>query len=148
MRVSVKIVGDKELIGRLGAYQVAAAAKIQRAVSVAAINVEMGAKMRCPVDTGRLRSSIGIRWSVDRMGASVGTNVVYAMAIEFGLPGGVMTPKSGRVMRWIGPDGNPVYARSVRMPPRPARPFLFPAWEAERPRFIAAVTEALNSAAK
>lgn len=76
-----------------------------RALTRAAIDVDRTAKENCPVDTGRLRASIS--YSVDGQegegfeakensedidhqiksapgGAIVGTNVVYAKAIEYG----------------------------------------------------------------
>jgi HK97 gp10 family phage protein len=49
-------------------------------------NVERGAKRYCPVDTGRLRSSItSVVGEVDgETSVVVGTNVEYAPHIEFG----------------------------------------------------------------
>jgi len=51
-----------------------------------AIKVEAGAKRLCPVDTGRLRSSITWRADSDAQGISVviGTNVEYAVYVEVG----------------------------------------------------------------
>ena len=51
-----------------------------------ALKVEAGAKRRCPVDTGRLRSSITHELRVDAEGlhAVVGTDVEYAAYVEFG----------------------------------------------------------------
>lgn len=51
-----------------------------------ALKVERMAKRLCPVDTGRLRSSIAWRLDKDAVGLSVqiGTNVDYAAAVEFG----------------------------------------------------------------
>ena len=52
----------------------------------AAIKVDAAAKRLCPVDTGRLRSSITWTLGRDSLGllAVVGTNVTYAMHVEFG----------------------------------------------------------------
>jgi HK97 gp10 family phage protein len=51
-----------------------------------AIRVQRGAKQRCPVDTGRLRSSITEALGEDSQGlvARIGTNVEYARHVEFG----------------------------------------------------------------
>jgi HK97 gp10 family phage protein len=52
-----------------------------------AISVERTAKRLCPVDTGRLRSSIshGLEKSpLGGLSAVVGTNVNYALPVEFG----------------------------------------------------------------
>jgi HK97 gp10 family phage protein len=50
------------------------------------IQVEATAKRLCPVDTGRLRSSITHELGVDSRGlvGTVGTNVTYAPYVEFG----------------------------------------------------------------
>lgn len=51
-----------------------------------AIRVESAAKRACPVDTGRLRSSITHAVEQDGRGlvAIVGTNVEYALPVELG----------------------------------------------------------------
>lgn len=51
-----------------------------------AVRVESAAKARCPVDTGRLRSSITWRIEVDSKGvvAIVGTSVSYAIYVHEG----------------------------------------------------------------
>lgn len=51
-----------------------------------ALQVEAAAKQLCPVDTGRLRSSITNELGVDADGlmAVVGTNVDYAPHVELG----------------------------------------------------------------
>ncbi len=56
------------------------------AVAKAGTRIENEAKQKCPVDTGRLRSSIGMRPGVDGKGmyVDVGSDVEYAAAVEFG----------------------------------------------------------------
>jgi HK97 gp10 family phage protein len=51
-----------------------------------ALQVESRAKMLCPVDTGRLRSSItsAVEKEGDTIVGVVGTNVEYASYVEFG----------------------------------------------------------------
>jgi HK97 gp10 family phage protein len=51
-----------------------------------AVKVETSAKRLCPVDTGRLRSSITWELGHDDIGllAIIGTNVEYAPYVEFG----------------------------------------------------------------
>lgn len=57
---------------------------IKGAVAETALNVERNAKQATPVDTGRLRSSIGVSFDGNRLGADVATNVEYAPHVEFG----------------------------------------------------------------
>lgn len=58
----------------------------------------------------------------------IGTNVKYARIHQFGwvIPGGIILPRNGKALRWIGPDGKPVFRRKVNRPAitMPARPFL------------------------
>lgn len=56
------------------------------ALARSAISVEGAAKRLCPVDTGRLRSSIHHELGQDSRGlvARIGTDVEYAAHVEFG----------------------------------------------------------------
>jgi len=78
----------------------------QKAVDATALFIESGAKELSQVDTGRQRASIAATLGMPGTRAQVGVYVDYAIYNEFGSRG------------------------------RPARPFLFPAAEAERQRFI------------
>lgn len=75
------------------------------AVNEATLNVQTRSKRNAPVDTGRLRSSIQVETFNAGLAQRVGTRVNYAAYQEFG---------------------------TVKMK---AQPFLFPAAEAERPKF-------------
>lgn len=65
-------------VGRVTAEQAG-----DRAAALLALKLRNEAVQRCPVDTGRLRQSIGVK----RIGEGryrVGTNVTYAPYVEFG----------------------------------------------------------------
>lgn len=87
---------------------------IKEAVKLSALSIEATAKQLCPVDTGRLRSSIHHEITAFGFNATVGTNVEYAPFIEFGT------------------------ARQR------AQPYLFPAAEAERTAFLRNIKAALS----
>jgi HK97 gp10 family phage protein len=55
-------------------------------LELAAEYVVSEAKLRCPVDTGRLRDSINyqVEFEGNKMTASIGTNVTYGVYIELG----------------------------------------------------------------
>lgn len=57
---------------------------VRNAVSEAALACETTAKRATPVDTGRLRSSIGVTKESGGLAADVGTNVEYAPHVEYG----------------------------------------------------------------
>ncbi|HEX6937915.1 MAG TPA: HK97 gp10 family phage protein [Longimicrobiales bacterium] len=107
-------------------------------------------------DTGRLAGSIAIEDEQGGLDARVGTNVEYAAAIEFGLPPGTrpdVAGLTGWVRRKLGVQ-DPQEARSIafaiaakiRRRGTEAQPYLFPAAEAERPKFRAAVGRAVDEA--
>lgn len=114
----VNVVGEEDVMRALRA----AGPRLRKAganvVATSALNIQREAKQRTPVDTGRLRSSIRATISGDQLGAVVGTDVEYAPFVEHG---------------------------TNRMQ---AQPFLFPAFEAERPKFLAALAVVLKQAAE
>jgi len=85
------------------------------------------AKILCPVDTGRLRASIGPpvysrTWTL-RPQVTVGSDVEYARYVNDGTRRHFIRPKNGRFLRFtVG--GEVVYARVVDHPGTRARPFL------------------------
>jgi len=92
------------------------------------------------VRTGTLRRSITKDLAVPRHGGffvRVGTNTKYAPIQEYGgtIPARTVRVKSAKSLRWIGKDGKPRFAKSVRIPATriPARPFMRP----ERERLTA-----------
>lgn len=91
-----------------------------------AIRVESAAKRLCPVDHGRLRSSINWRLGRDVRGfyADVGTNVEYALAVEFGTRPHIIRPRNKRALYWKGARSPVAY---VNHPGTRAQPFLRPA---------------------
>ncbi|MEU9597152.1 HK97 gp10 family phage protein [Streptomyces sp. NPDC048109] len=101
---------------------------VARAVDRTRIDVQNEARRRAPVKTGRLRSSIVSR--AERSGRSVGylvgTNVVYARAIEYGLDEFDIFPKNKKALYWPGAR-HPV--AKVHHPGIEAQPYLRPAIE-------------------
>lgn len=121
--------------------------RIEDTVNEAAINVQAGAKKRCAVDSGRLRSSITILMSLEQRKAGgytvkVGTKVNYAPYIEFGT--GVFSehptiPGRNTPWKYRKRNGQFYYTKGSK-----AQPFLNPAAEEERPRYIASMRGVLS----
>jgi hypothetical protein len=83
------------------------------------------AKVHAPVDTGRLRSSIGgrITTRLDAVHGEVSTNVKYALLVHNGTKPHEIRPKAAKALRFkVG--SRIVYARRVHHPGTKARPFL------------------------
>lgn len=98
-------------------------------VSQAARRTTNRAKFYAPVDTGRLRSSIGtfgLRVTRDSVRQSVGTTRVrYAMAIHEGAKARVIVPRRAKALRFYWPvTGRIEYFKKVNWPGIGATPFL------------------------
>lgn len=86
--------------------------------------VKSEAQALCPVDTGRLRSSISLvvgHTAGGELDVTIGTNVEYAMWVHEGR--GPVYARPGGVLRWEPKGGGaPIFRRSAG--PARAQPFL------------------------
>lgn len=90
---------------------------IRRALEAVGIQAEGHAKIKCPVDTGRLRGSISHQvGSGFDSSVYIGTNVEYAPSIEYG--------HKQEVGRYV-----PAIGKRLKRAFVPAKPFLKPAIE-------------------
>lgn len=104
-------------------------------VSKSAHGIEAGGKVRCPVDTGNLRSSISTSITDGGLGAEIGPTASYGYFVEVGVPHPyVIRAKDGGMLRFVV-DGHVVYARQVTHPASAPQPYMGPAWDAEVPLF-------------
>lgn len=113
--ISVNIKGGKELERALDKYvKKNGTSDIEKSLDLHALLIESDAKRKVAVDTGRLRSSITVETPFTKGERTIGTNTIYAKFIEFGT----------RFQK--------------------ARPYLFPAYEINRKKFIADLKKILN----
>lgn len=87
MKINIKVIGAKLVIDQLIKKARETDSKLRKAVLKSALIVEADAKKLAPVDTGRLRASITHQIKEDLFRgvfAKVGTNVKYAIHVEFG----------------------------------------------------------------
>ena len=82
--IKIDVVGTGELSRALARLTELSDREARRVVAEVAYEIEADAKELCPVDTGRLRSSITTALAATYPGAEVGTNVEYAPYVEFG----------------------------------------------------------------
>jgi HK97 gp10 family phage protein len=135
--IRFKIEGMKEAIRNIQDWELEKIRQSRLQIERSAINIEREAKNLCPVDDQILRPSIAKTVTATDSGrvleAEVGTSVEYAPFVEFGTGSGVSVPAGQEefAMQFKGKTG--------RKRNYPARPFLFPAWERERPKFVNAM---------
>jgi len=119
----LKIEGLEELQARLRTASAQVHGELVGAMWRSVFTVERNVKMRTPVDTGRLRSSIGS--NVEALGGAVtgyiGTNVEYAPHVEFGTGPHVIVPRRARCLHWVSKAGEHVFAMRVQHPGTKAR---------------------------
>lgn len=134
--MSIQVTGIKEAMKALEDYKDTKTEQLEKATQKATVSVQRGAKKNVPVDTGRLRASI--HRTSNKLNGTVHTNVEYAPYIEFGTGSEVDVPEGleDYAMQFKG-DGK----RQVNLP---AQPYLFPAWEQYRPKYIKEVKEILS----
>ncbi|MCI5605810.1 MAG: HK97 gp10 family phage protein [Clostridia bacterium] len=82
MQLKVNILGGDAAADLFEAFADNIVSKVSAAVAKGGMLVEGEAKALCPVDTGNLRQSITSQPS--GMRCDIGTNVEYAMYVEFG----------------------------------------------------------------
>ncbi len=83
MTVSMRITGTERVRKMLDNASIQVKKKVSGDIMKAAFVVEGEAKSRCPVDTGRLKSSIH-SWKSGDFEAQVGDGVDYGVFVEYG----------------------------------------------------------------
>jgi hypothetical protein len=159
MQVTINVSGLNSALNDVTAWTEAKIQTIKDTINESALNVQGGAKRRCVVDTGRLRSSIAIEpANGDSLKLRVGSKVFYAPYVEWGTGIFATHPDiPGRRTPWAFPvsatSGHKDYKFAIRSingqemyltKGSKAHPFLFPAAEDERPNYISAMEVALG----
>ena len=117
---------------------------VQKAIKKSAFNIESQAKKNLAsnksVVTGHLRRSIATK--MGDLEATIHTsNVKYAVIVEKGSKAHVIRPKNKKALYWEGAS-RPV--KMVNHPGSKAKPFLIPAFESEKDKFIENLKEAIK----
>lgn len=141
--IRVKLEGLDKAIRDLGSWETEKIQAVANQFSRSALAVEKNAKLAAPVDTGRLRSDIQhevTKTDHDRIvSAEVFNTVEYAPFVEFGTGDGATNipfEQEQYASQFKGKAG--------RVRNYPSRPYLFPAFESERPIMIQKLRGILN----
>lgn len=142
--ISISITPDSlsKCLSNLDKYATHVKVDVKKEVVRAAYSIDSKAKGLVRRDTGRLMGSIHPEFSIGVLnvaipanGAVVGTNVSYASDLEFGTKPHIIKPKNKSLLRWYK-NGKFYFAKEVKHPGTKAYPFMNPAAESERSRFI------------
>jgi len=141
-RVTVDV-NYKEYLKRLKLYETETTKAVKSVLRSTAIAVESGAKSRAPVNFGQLRSQIRPTYSSSGLKVDVGTHCNYGSFVEYGTG-----PRAGHDSYRYPPPISALYLWAKRKNVNLfavrwsiykhgtwPHPFLFPAYEAELPRF-------------
>ena len=117
---------------------------VQKAIKKSAFNIEANAKKNLAsnksVVTGHLRRSVATQ--MGDLEATIHTsNVKYAVIVEKGSKAHVIRPKNKKALYWKGAT-RPV--KQVNHPGSKAKPYLEPAFESEKDKFIENLKEAIK----
>ena len=117
---------------------------VQKAVKKSAFNIESQAKKNLAANksvvTGHLRRSVATQ--MGDLEATIHTsNVKYAVIVEKGSKAHVIRPKNKKALYWKGAS-HPV--KQVNHPGSKAKPYLIPAFESEKDKFIENLKEAIK----
>ena len=117
---------------------------VQKAIKKSAFNIESQAKKNLAsnksVVTGHLRRSIATK--MGDLEATIHTsNVKYAPHVEYGTKAHIIRPKNKRFLYW---EGAKYPVKKVNHPGSKAKPFLIPAFESEKDKFIENLKEAIK----
>lgn len=140
--IRVKLEGLDKAIRDLEAWEQDKIRKVANQFDRSALAIEKNAKLNAPVDSGRLRSDI--QKQVEKtehnrvVSAEVFNTVKYAPFVEFGTGALVQVPAEQQeyALQFKGKTGRVVNRR--------ARPYLFPAFEQERPILVRKLEEILK----
>lgn len=155
------LIGDRALIARLTAAPAQNKPRIDATVQALGFALEAHVKARkltgqvLNVRTGRLRASISQSTAMqagdsrsrfestpDRAVATVGTNVVYGAAWEYGSRAHDVVAKVAKALRFeIG--GQVFFRELVHIPAQAPRPFLAPSLQEMRPLIVERLRAAL-----
>ena len=139
--VSTKIPNVQDAIGRIGAFSGRARLRVEKAVNDSTLNIKQGAIERVRVRKGNLRKSIKSKFRASGPSGLVYSNRPTAHLIELGVKPHKISVK-GKKALIINGD---FVRKGVSHPGFAAKPFLRPAYENEKPRFIRNVEEAVKA---
>ena len=130
IKMKVDIVGVEEALARISKFDVETRVAVRKQVRRSANRLRKNMQGRVPVRSGNLKKSIRAKYDSDQLGADVGPTRPggsHAHLVEFGHRLVINGQSKGHV---------------------PAKPFITPAAEEERPKYVDEMKQAIRGAVK
>lgn len=148
MKFSLTVEGEQKLLGVLKAVDLNTQTEVRKAIRKSANRLKRGMRKRAPIGaTGNLRKSVRVKYFDHGMRALIGpmfrSGRYYPLAhlIEYGTKPHTIKPETRKALKLT--DG---FAASVEHQGIPAQPYIGPAWEEERSKYLAEIKKALDVA--
>ncbi|GAA0403062.1 hypothetical protein GCM10009530_63810 [Microbispora corallina] len=109
-----------------------------------AFDTVAGGQTRVAVDTGHLKSTIGVDFDNDGLGFEAGPTASYGAHVEYGTKPHIIRPRNAKALHWVDEHGDDVFARLVHHPGTAPQPYMRPAFDeatAPLPEILAQVGE-------
>jgi HK97 gp10 family phage protein len=154
MHITCKTKGVQEVITNLKKYDEETQQKIGNVVNTSLKNIARGARQRLPQSkTGNLRKGLKKKYSKKATGGAVTSKAPHSHLVEFGTKPHALTKGASRdseravkrkrtYVQVI--NGNPVDGEHIMHPGTEPRPFLQPAYYAERSNYIENLKKAVK----
>lgn len=128
----------------LKAWEIKKKAQVRKIIAKTSKTIESEAIALAPVSPGggNLRDSMYVKLNPSGLGAEIGDSADYAYFVEFGT-GKYNSKGEGREKPWVYYSeelGRYVYTEGMK-----PQPFLFPAFESNRPKYLNDLRKALES---
>lgn len=146
-RVFVASIPDAELtkaLKQIDAYDGKARLRVERVMANATRRIKNGAIRRVAVRSGTLKKSIKSSFSAPKLTGTIRATAPHAHLIEFGARATTAEPEKKKFLKFERSSGKVVYVRRARIPARSPRPFITPAYEAERANLINDIKKAVD----
>lgn len=139
-RIDIELKGVEKAINKIKSWETEKINEVKRIVAETGRAIEAEATLRAPVDQGNLKASIHTDIENKGLTALVGTPVDYAPHVEFGTRPHKIRTKKAKVLS----NGKSFFGKEVNHPGTTAQPFLMPAFDRNKKKFVNAIRKVLN----
>ena len=133
----------QDALDQISAYDGKTGKKLEDAVRSSTRAIAKDAKRRVPVKSGHLKKRIVSRFDAKTITGYVRAKSPVAHLVEFGAKAALEVPKKQRALR-IDEFGIRRFAMKAHIPTRKPKPFLQPAFDAEKPNLVKHIKDAVK----